>query len=70
MTTTTEPRVLQTLEGAPWDIEAYRKVGGYEAWEKCIQELSPTDIVNELKKAGSAGEGAQAFPPVSNGRRF
>ena len=45
MTTATEPRVLQTLDGAPWDIEAYRKVGGYEAWEKCVKELSANDIV-------------------------
>src|SRR5947209_17685986 len=62
MTTATEPRVLQTLDGAPWDIEAYRKIGGYEAWKKCIKELSANDIVNELKKAGLRGRGGAGFP--------
>ena len=62
MTTATEPRVLQTLEGAPWDIEAYRKIGGYEAWKKCVKELSANDIVNELKKAGLRGRGGAGFP--------
>jgi NADH-quinone oxidoreductase subunit F len=57
-----EPRVLQTLEGAPWDIEAYRKIGGYEAWKKCLKELSANDIVNELKKAGLRGRGGAGFP--------
>lgn len=62
MTTATEPRVLQTLDGAPWDIEAYRKIGGYEAWKKCIKELSANDIVNEMKKAGLRGRGGAGFP--------
>ena len=62
MTPATEPRVLQTLDGAPWDIEAYRKVGGYEAWRRCVKELSANDIVNELKKAGLRGRGGAGFP--------
>jgi len=62
MTTAAEPRVLQELEGAPWEIQAYRKVGGYEAWEKCVKELSANDIVNELKKAGLRGRGGAGFP--------
>ena len=62
MTAATEPRVLQTLDGAPWDIEAYRKIGGYEAWRKCVKELSANDIVNELKKAGLRGRGGAGFP--------
>ena len=62
MTTATEPRVLQALDGAPWDIEAYRKIGGYEAWRKCVKELSANDIVTELKKAGLRGRGGAGFP--------
>jgi hypothetical protein len=61
MTAATEPRVLQTLDGAPWDIDAYRKVGGYEAWKKCVKELSA--------KPGFAGEEARAFPLALSGRR-
>ncbi len=33
-------RVFQKLEGAPWEIEPYLKIGGYEAWRKCVEELN------------------------------
>lgn len=62
MTATVESRVLQKLEGAPWDIDAYLKVGGYEAWKKCVTELSPTQVVDELKKSGLRGRGGAGFP--------
>ena len=62
MTATVESRVLQKLEGAPWDIDAYLKVGGYEAWKKCLKELSPTQVVDELKKSGLRGRGGAGFP--------
>jgi NADH-quinone oxidoreductase subunit F len=57
-----EPRLLETLEGSPWDIEAYERTGGYEAWRKCVTELQPDDIVGELKKAGLRGRGGAGFP--------
>lgn len=62
MTATVESRVLQKLEGAPWDIDAYLKVGGYEAWKKCVTELSATQVVDELKKSGLRGRGGAGFP--------
>jgi NADH-quinone oxidoreductase subunit F len=62
MATATDARVLQALDGPPWDIDAYLKIGGYEAWKKCVKELSATDIVNELKKAGLRGRGGAGFP--------
>lgn len=62
MATLTEHRVLQKLDGDPWDIDAYIKVGGYEAWKKCVTELSPDQVVQELKTSGLRGRGGAGFP--------
>ncbi|ULA64506.1 MAG: NADH-quinone oxidoreductase subunit F 2 [Nitrospira sp.] len=58
----TDPRLVQKLEGAPWEIEGYLKVGGYEAWKRCIDGLKADDVVAELKKAGLRGRGGAGFP--------
>jgi NADH-quinone oxidoreductase subunit F len=57
-----EPRVLKKIEGAPTEIDAYVKTGGYQAWQKCLKELSSEDVVNELKKSGLRGRGGAGFP--------
>jgi NADH-quinone oxidoreductase subunit F len=62
MATLAEPRVLQQLGGDPWDVEAYMKAGGYEAWKKCLKELSPEQVVQELKASGLRGRGGAGFP--------
>jgi NADH-quinone oxidoreductase subunit F len=60
---TPEPRLLAQLTGEPWDIEPYIRVGGYEAWKKCLTgALSREDVVNELKKSGLRGRGGAGFP--------
>mgnify|MGYP003338215547 CR=1 FL=1 len=62
MSIATEPRLVQKLEGAPWEIEGYLKVGGYEAWKRCVDGLKAEDVVAELKKAGLRGRGGAGFP--------
>ena len=62
MSIATEPRLVQKLEGAPWEIEGYLKVGGYEAWKRCVDGMKADDIVAELKKAGLRGRGGAGFP--------
>lgn len=62
MSIATEPRLVQQLEGQPWEIEGYLKVGGYEAWKRCVSGWAPHDIVAELKKAGLRGRGGAGFP--------
>ena len=57
-----QSRVLQKLDGAPWEIDPYLKTGGYDAWRKCLKELTPNDIVGEIKKAGLRGRGGAGFP--------
>ncbi len=62
MSIATEPRLVQKLEGAPWELEGYLKVGGYEAWKRCVDGLKADDVVAELKKAGLRGRGGAGFP--------
>ena len=57
-----ENRVLQPIQGNPWEIEPYTKTGGYEAWRACITGKSPDDIVNEIKQSGLRGRGGAGFP--------
>jgi NADH-quinone oxidoreductase subunit F len=53
---------LEKLDGQPWDIEAYIRTGGYEAWKKCLTGMSREDVVSELKKSGLRGRGGAGFP--------
>ena len=62
MTTLTDSRLVEQVDGAPWDIDAYMKVGGYEAWKKCLKELTPEQVVHELKSSGLRGRGGAGFP--------
>lgn len=59
---TTGPRLLQSLEGPPWDIEPYLRAGGYGAWRKCLSELSRDQTVAEIKRSGLRGRGGAGFP--------
>lgn len=62
MMTLTDGRLVEKIDGAPWDIDAYMKVGGYEAWKKCVKELTPEQVVQELKTSGLRGRGGAGFP--------
>ncbi len=62
MSTSAEPRLVQNIEGEPWEIDGYLKVGGYDAWTRCIKEVSAAQVVEELKKSGLRGRGGAGFP--------
>ena len=50
-------------EDEPWTLESYKKQGGYEAWEKILKgELSPDDVIEEVKSSGLRGRGGAGFP--------
>ena len=47
----------------PWTLENYRKIGGYEAWKKILQErIPPEQIIEEVKASGLRGRGGAGFP--------
>ncbi len=47
----------------PWTLENYRKVGGYDAWEKILREKVPPERVIEMvKKSALRGRGGAGFP--------
>jgi len=54
-----EPLALER----PWTLETYRKIGGYQAWEKILKEKPPREqIVGAVKASGLRGRGGAAFP--------
>jgi len=46
----------------PKDIRDYIKVGGYAALGKALTDLSPEQVVEEVKQAGLRGRGGAGFP--------
>ncbi len=46
----------------PDSIEEYISRGGYEALAKSLTQLSPEDIIKELKESGLRGRGGAGFP--------
>ncbi|MGH8272440.1 MAG: NADH-quinone oxidoreductase subunit F, partial [Gammaproteobacteria bacterium] len=47
----------------PWTLENYRKIGGYEAWERILKERpDPAEVIAEVKKSGLRGRGGAGFP--------
>ena len=55
---------FQTLRfDEPWTWENYRRVGGYEAWERLVRErVPPGDVVEMVKASGLRGRGGAGFP--------
>jgi NADH-quinone oxidoreductase subunit F len=54
----------ETLQyDAPWSLETYRKIGGYEAWERIVRDkVPPDDIIEQIKASGLRGRGGAGFP--------
>jgi len=43
-------------------IEGYERSGGYRAWKKVINEMTPDQVTEEVKKSGLRGRGGAGFP--------
>jgi NADH-quinone oxidoreductase subunit F len=47
----------------PWTLDTYRKIGGYEQWEKILREKPPREqIIETVKASGLRGRGGAGFP--------
>jgi NADH-quinone oxidoreductase subunit F len=50
-------------EPEPWTLAAYRRAGGYQAWEKILAERTPQDVlIEEIKTSNLRGRGGAGFP--------
>lgn len=45
----------------PWEINSYRKKGGYLVLKDILRNNKPHEIVNEIKKSGLQGRGGAGF---------
>lgn len=47
----------------PWTLDTYRKIGGYDAWEKILRrEMTKEQVIEEVKASGLRGRGGAGFP--------
>jgi NADH-quinone oxidoreductase subunit F len=46
----------------PEDIDDYIKIGGYEALRKAVLDMTPDQVIEEVKKSGLRGRGGAGFP--------
>lgn len=59
-----EPRVLTEPIGriAPTDLEAHRSGGAFTALEKALFEMTPLEVIGEVKESRLTGRGGAGFP--------
>ncbi|NPD45360.1 NAD(P)H-dependent oxidoreductase subunit E [Lentimicrobium sp. S6] len=46
----------------PTDLEEYLKLGGFQAFKKCLKELDQDAIIKSIEKSGLRGRGGGGFP--------
>jgi len=46
----------------PENLDEYIARDGYEALGKCLTEMTPADVINEIKESGLRGRGGGGFP--------
>ena len=58
-----EPVLLRRiLKKADVGLDAYRADSGYQALHKAVHEMSPAEVVDEVKKSNLRGRGGAGFP--------
>jgi len=46
-----------------WELATYKKIGGYDAWEKILRgEMTKEQVIEEVKASGLRGRGGAGFP--------
>ena len=50
-------------EPEPWSFDTYKRLGGYSAWRRILAgELTPEQVIDEVKASGLRGRGGAGFP--------
>ena len=50
-------------EPEPWAFDTYTRLGGYSAWRRILAgELTPEQVIEEVKASGLRGRGGAGFP--------
>ena len=59
-----EPRLMTRLIGAlaPDDLEGHRRMGSFAALEKALTQMSPEQVIEQVKLSGLSGRGGANFP--------
>ena len=59
-----EPRIVTRNVGelAPTDFETHQAAGTFAALEKALTEMTPDEVIDEMKASGIVGRGGAAFP--------
>ncbi len=58
-----EPILLANIgEPDSQTLEKYRSPGGYEGLRRAVTDMSPADVIEEVKKSGLRGRGGAGFP--------
>jgi len=59
-----EKIIMKNMEkpGYTGSLEDYEAAGGYTALRKALKEMSPDEIIEEVKKSGLRGRGGAGFP--------
>jgi NADH:ubiquinone oxidoreductase subunit F (NADH-binding)/NADH:ubiquinone oxidoreductase subunit E/Pyruvate/2-oxoacid:ferredoxin oxidoreductase delta subunit len=47
---------------SPMDLDEYVRNGGFQALEGCLKNMTPDDVINEVKTSGIRGRGGAGFP--------
>ena len=53
----------------PLDIRDYIALDGYQSLVKALRDMSPDQVIAEIKASGLRGRGARGSRPESNGKR-
>ena len=61
---TPEMKVLSRNFGVPesWTLKVAREHGGYQALEKALKQLTPDQVIAEVKASRLRGRGGAGFP--------
>ena len=49
-------------DGRPLSIEEYEKAGGYQGLRKALRQMTPGEVMEEIKTSNLRGRGGAGFP--------